>query len=210
MQDSEKQESGANEPVPSAEVTRLLRRWRGGDQAALDGLLPLVYEELRSLAHRSMRGERPDITLQPTALVAEAYLRLVDMDVAWNDRVHFFAVAANLMRRILVDEARRRQAQKRGGAERPLSLEELAIQGLEFANPGVDTDLVLLDQALTRLEAIDARKGKVVELRCFAGMTIEETAAALGISHATVERDLKMAKAWLAKEMQASDQNLRV
>ena len=203
MQDSEAQDSGARLPAASTEVTRLLRRWRGGDPAALDGLLPLVYEELRQLAHRSMRGERADITLQPTALVAEAYLRLVDMEVAWNDRVHFFAVAANLMRRILVDEARRRQAQKRGGADKALSLEELGVQGFELADPGVDTDLVLLDQALTRLEAIDARKGKVVELRCFAGMTIEETAQALGISHATVERDLKMAKAWLAKEMLA-------
>jgi RNA polymerase sigma-70 factor (ECF subfamily) len=204
MQDSEAQVSGAAAPpAKSAEVTRLLRRWRGGDPAALDGLLPLVYEELRRLAQRSMRGERADITLQPTALVAEAYLRLVDMEVAWNDRVHFFAVAANLMRRILVDEARRRQAQKRGGADKALSLEELSIQGFELADPGVDTDLMLLDQALTRLEAIDERKGKVVELRCFAGMTIEETAQALGVSHATVERDLKMAKAWLAKEMQA-------
>ncbi len=125
------------------------------------------------------------------------------MDVPWNDRVHFFAVAANLMRRILVDEARRRQAQKRGGAERPLSLEELSIQGFDFASPGAATDLILLDQALSRLEEADPRKGKVVELRCFAGMTIEETAAALEVSHATVERDLKMAKAWLAKEMSA-------
>ncbi len=186
-----------------AEVTRLLRRWRGGEKEALDRLLPLVYSELRELAQRSMRGERKDITLQPTALVAEAYLRLVDIEVPWNDRVHFFAVAANLMRRILVDEARKRQAQKRGGAERALSLEDLADQGFEFQDPGALTDLVLLDQALTRLEAIDARKAKVVEQRCFAGLTIEETAAALGVSHATVERDLKMAKAWLAKEMAA-------
>lgn len=207
MQDFEGQNSGATAPVKSSEVTRLLRRWRGGDPAALDGLLPLVYEELRQLARRSMRGERADITLQPTALVAEAYLRLVDMDVAWNDRVHFFAVAANLMRRILVDEARRRQAQKRGGADKALSLEELSVQGFELADPGADSDLVLLDQALARLEAIDARKGKVVELRCFAGMTIEETAQALEVSHATVERDLKMAKAWLAKEMQAGGMN---
>ena len=203
MQDSVAKNSGAAPPAKIAEVTRLLRQWRSGDPAALDRLLPLVYEELRRLAQRSMRGERADITLQPTALVAEAYLRLVDMEVAWNDRVHFFAVAANLMRRILVDEARRRQAQKRGGADKALSLEELSIQGFELADPGVDTDLMLLDQALTRLEEIDARKGKVVELRCFAGMTIEETAQALGVSHATVERDLKMAKAWLAKEMQA-------
>ncbi len=203
MQDSLEPGIEPRDPSASAEVTKLLRRWRSGDQAALDGLLPMVYDELRRLAHRSMRGERADVTLQPTALVAEAYLRLVDMEVAWNDRVHFFAVAANLMRRILVDEARRRQAQKRGGVERPLSLEELSIQGFEAMEQGKDTDLVLLDQALTRLEELDSRKGKVIELRCFAGMTIEETAQVLGISHATVERDLKMAKAWLAKEMLA-------
>lgn len=203
MQDSLEPGIEPRDPSASAEVTKLLRRWRSGDPAALESLLPMVYDELRRLAHRSMRGERADVTLQPTALVAEAYLRLVDMEVAWNDRVHFFAVAANLMRRILVDEARRRQAQKRGGVERPLSLEELSIQGFELMEQGKDTDLVLLDQALTRLEELDSRKGKVIELRCFAGMTIEETAQVLGISHATVERDLKMAKAWLAKEMLA-------
>lgn len=187
-----------------AEVTRLLRAWRGGDQAALDALLPVVYEELRRLARRSMRGERADVTLQPTALVAEAYLRLVDMEVPWNDRVHFFAVAANLMRRILVSEARRRQAQKRGGVERPLSIDELARSGFEIADDGGPSPLMRLDEALTRLEAFDARKARVVELRCFAGLTIEETALATGLSHATVERDLKTAKAWLAKEIRAT------
>lgn len=203
MQDSEELETAAETAPPKTEVTRLLRQWRGGDAAALEGLLPLVYAELRKLAKRLMRGERADITLQPTALVAEAYLRLVDMEVAWNDRVHFYAVAANLMRRILVDEARRRQAQKRGGVERPLSLDDLVAQGLELAHIGLDGELLLLDQALSRLEVFDARKAKVIELRCFAGMTIEETAQVLGVSHATVERDLKMAKAWLAKEMAA-------
>jgi RNA polymerase sigma-70 factor, ECF subfamily len=188
-----------------AEVTRLLKQWRGGDQAALDVLLPMVYEELRRLAHRSMRGERAEITLQPTALVAEAYLRLVEMEVPWNDRVHFYAVAANLMRRILVGEARRRQAQKRGGVERPLSIDELAMKGFEIAGgESGGSQLLLLDEALAKLEAFDPRKAKVVELRCFAGMTIEDTAIALELSHATVERDLKIAKAWLAKEIRAA------
>lgn len=192
------------ETAGRAEVTRLLRKWRGGDQAALDSLLPMVYEELRRLAHRSMRSERADITLQPTALVAEAYLRLVDMEVPWNDRVHFYAVAANLMRRILVSEARRRQAQKRGGVERPLSLDELSLGGFEIADDQVGSPLIALDEALAKLEAFDARKAKVVELRCFAGLTIEDTAIALELSHATVERDLKTAKAWLAKEIRAA------
>ncbi len=203
MQDSGAEGVETQEAAGRVEVTRLLREWRGGDKAALGDLLPLVYAELRRLAQRSMRGERGDLTLQPTALVAEAYLRLVGMEVAWNDRVHFFAVAANLMRRILVDEARRRQTHKRGGALRPLSLDELAEQGFVLADPGVDTDLLALDLALEKLAAIDERKAKVVELRCFAGMTIEEAAEALELSPATVERDLKMAKAWLAREMQA-------
>ena len=187
-----------------AEVTRLLKAWRGGDREALDVLLPMVYEELRRLAHRSMRGERAEITLQPTALVAEAYLRLVDMEVPWNDRVHFYAVAANLMRRILVGEARRRQALKRGGVERPLSIDELALNGFEIADDQGSSPLVALDEALTKLEAFDPRKAKVVELRCFAGLTIEDTAIALDVSHATVERDLKVAKAWLAKEIRSA------
>lgn len=206
MPESEEPEVAERAPART-EVTRLLQQWRQGDAAALEGLLPLVYAELHLLAQRLMRGERADITLQPTALVAEAYLRLVDMDVAWNDRVHFFAVAANLMRRILVDEARRRQAQKRGGVERPLSLDEMVAQGFELAHIGLDSELILLDQALSRLEEVDPRKAKVIELRCFAGMTIEETAQVVGVSHATVERDLKMAKAWLAKEMMAAEKS---
>ena len=182
-------------------MTRLLRQWRGGDAGALDSLLPLVYQELRRLAHCSMRGERGDITLQPTALVAEAYLRMVDIDVEWNDRVHFYSVAANVMRRILVDEARRRGAQKRGGVQRPHSLDQLALRGFEPAEIAADADLLQLDAAMTRLEELDRRKSRVVELRFFGGLTIDETALALELSHATVERDLKMAKAWLAKEM---------
>ena len=188
----------------SPEVTRLLRQWRGGDAEALESLVPLVYAELRRLAHCSMRGERSDSTLQPTALVAEAYLRLVDMEVDWNDRVHFYAVAANLMRRILVDSARRRKAQKRGGVQRPFSLEDLASRGFEPAENLEGLDLIELDATLARLEKLDPRKSRVVELRFFGGLTIEETAAALDLSHATVERDLKMAKAWLAKELGAA------
>ncbi len=189
------------EPVPGADVTRLLRQWRDGDAAALDDLLPLVYQELRRLAQCSMAGERSDNTLQPTALVAEAYLRLVDIDVDWNDRVHFYSVAANLMRRILVDAARRRGADKRGGGQRHHSLDELARRGFEPAQIAADADLMELDDALSRLEALDRRKSRVIELRFFGGLTIEETAMVMELSHATVERDLKMAKAWLAKEL---------
>ena len=188
-----------------AEVTRLLRQWRGGDREALDALLPLVYGELRQLARRSLHRQPGELTLQPTALVAEAYLRLVEIDVPWNDRVHFFAVAASLMRNILVAAARRRYAKKRGGAGRPLSLDQLVDGGLEIAGePAGGSPLVQLDEALTRLAEFDPRKARVVELRCFAGLTIEDTAIAMDLSHATVERDLKVAKAWLTKELAGS------
>ena len=187
-----------------AEVTRLLERWRGGDRTALDLLMPLVYAELRKLALRSLRRQRGELTLQPTALVAEAYLRLVEAEVAWNDRVHFYAVAASMMRNILVAAARRRHTRKRGGAERPLSLDQLAESGFEIADPGGGSPILQLDLALTRLEAFDPRKARVVELRCFAGLSIAETAIAMDLSHATVERDLKAAKAWLANELGAA------
>ena len=181
-------------PDAAVAVTRLLADWRSGDHEALDHLMPLVYEELRQVARRHMRSEGP-ITLQATALVNEAYLRLVDIDVEWQDRVHFFAIAASLMRRILVDEARKRRSQKRGGPEKALPLED-ADAPIEL-----DAELVALDDALTDLAKVDARKAKVVELRHFAGLTIAETAEALGIGHATVERDLKMAMAWLNREL---------
>lgn len=198
-------ESDERGEAGKAEVTRLLLRWRGGDREALDALLPMVYAELRRLARRSLRRQPGERTLQPTALVAEAYLRLVEADVPWHDRVHFFAVAASLMRNILVAAARRRHALKRGGAGRPLSLDQLADGGFEIADPdGGPSPIVQLDQALTRLGAFDPRKAKVVELRCFAGLSIDDTAIALGLSHATVERDLKVAKAWLTKELGAS------
>lgn len=158
--------------------------------------MPLVFEELRRVARRKMRSEGP-ITLQPTALVHEAYLRLVDMEVQWQGRVHFFAIAASLMRRILVDEARRRQAKKRGGGEPLLSLED--ADGAALATC---PELVALDDALRDLEGLDARKARVVELHFFAGLTLDQTAEALGIGHATVERDLKMARVWIARHMQ--------
>lgn len=190
-----------------AEVTRLLRRWRGGEGEALDALVPLVYAELRRLAQRSLRRQPAERTLQPTALVAEAYLRLVEVDVPWHDRVHFFAVAASLMRNILVAAARRRQAKKRGGAGRPLSLEQLAADGFEIAAGAEPSPLLRLDEALVRLDAFDHRKARVIELRCFAGLSIADTALALELSHATVERDFKVAKAWLAKELGAAPEN---
>jgi RNA polymerase sigma factor (TIGR02999 family) len=178
-------------------VTRLLLAWRQDDQTALEELTPLVYGELRALARRYMRGERAGHPLQTTALVHEAYLRLVGLDLDWQGRVHFFAVAARLMRRVLVDYAREHRAAKRGGGEHALALDEV-----EPAD-GPPVDVVELHEVLERLTAFDHRKSQVVELRYFGGLTIDETAEVLGVSHATVERDLKLAKAWLAREMGA-------
>lgn len=181
----------------ASEVTRLLSAWRAsGDERLLDELVPLVYDELRDLAARRLGGERPDHTLRATALVHEAYARLVDADVDFVDRAHFFALAATTMRRILVDHARARSRKKRGGDAHHVTLsEELA------ASPDRPEELVALDDALTRLAERDERKAKVVELHFFGGMTYAETAAALGISDATVDRDLRLAKAWLAREL---------
>jgi RNA polymerase sigma factor (TIGR02999 family) len=185
--------------TPAENVTELLIRWRNGDEAALSELLPHVYSELRRLANYYLRQERPEHTLQPTALVHEAYLRLVsDKDIDWQDRAHFFGIAAIRMRHILVDHARSRQAAKRGGGEYRLSLgaaDRLAEKR--------DVNLLALDDALQRLEALDPQKARVVELRFFGGLTIEETAEALKISPATVKRDWSMARAWLRSEMSA-------
>ncbi|MEM6792924.1 MAG: sigma-70 family RNA polymerase sigma factor [Acidobacteriota bacterium] len=178
-------------------MTRLLHDWRGGDSEALDQLMPLVYDELRGVAQKRMGLDGPQ-TLQATALVNEAYLRLVDIDVDWQNRAHFFALAAGMMRRILVDRLRRRGAQKRGGAEHPETLVEVSDGGRPVE------DLLALDQALGALQEMDERKGRVLELRYFAGLTIEETAEALGISHATVERDLRSAKAWVISRVDGS------
>jgi RNA polymerase sigma factor (TIGR02999 family) len=178
-------------------VTRLLLAWSAGDQAAFDALAPLVYDELRRLARRYMGGEREGHTLQATALVNEAYLRLVEVNrVQWQNRAHFFAMSARLMRRILVDVARAKQARKRGGgAGQKVSLDEALL----VSAPG--DDLVAVDDALEALAAVDARKSQVVELRFFGGLSVEETAAALNVSSDTVTRDWKVAKAWLLREL---------
>ncbi len=182
---------------PPDEVTNLLLRWGGGDRDALDALAPLVYDELRRLAGRYLRRERTDHTLQSTALVHEAYLRLIDQrNVRWQNRAQFFGLAAELIRRILVDHARAKQAAKRGGNAYKLTLDE----ALDAAEPR-DFDLVRLDDVLQGLAKIDPQQGRVVELRFFAGLTIEETAEVLGISPATVKRDWLVAKAWLRREM---------
>ena len=179
------------------EVTRILQAWGKGDQQALDKLMPVVYDELRRVAQRYLRREGPDHTLQATALVHEAYLRLVDQrGITWQNRAHFFGVAAQLMRRILVDHARRHRAAKRGGSALKVSLNELMLAAEERAE-----DVVALDDALERLAAMDPRQGRVVELRIFSGLTVEETAEVLGISPATVKREWTMARAWLSREL---------
>ena len=181
------------EPPSPSEVTQLLKDWSSGDPEALDRLIPIVYAELRGVAARYLRRERRDHTLQPTALVNEAYLRLIDQKrVHWKNRAHFFALAAQLMRRILVDHARGRKYAKRGGGAQKISLDETMMVKNERGR-----DLVALDDALERLAAIDQRKSKVVELRFFGGLSVEETAEALQISGVTVMREWSMAKAWL-------------
>ena len=183
------------------DVTRILRAWSDGDRRALDELIPIVYEELRRQAARYLRRERPDHTLQTTALIHEAYVRLVDQkDVRWQNRAHFFGVAAQLMRRILVDHARKDQALKRGGPAVALPLEEAAA-----VSGGPDMNLVALDEALTKLAAVDERKGRVVELKYFGGLTAEEAAEVLGVSEATVRHDWGLAKAWLRREIAGGD-----
>jgi RNA polymerase sigma factor (TIGR02999 family) len=180
-----------NETQPT-EVTRLLAAYNGGDRAALEQLLPLVYNELRKLAGSYLRRERADHTLEPTALVHEAYLRLVNQEIAWQNRAHFFGVAAQMMRRILVDHARRHQTDKRGSGGAKLALDEAINLSDERA-----ADLIALDDALTALHELDPQKCRMVELRYFAGLSVEETAEALGISVATFVRQWKTTKAWL-------------
>jgi RNA polymerase sigma factor (TIGR02999 family) len=177
-------------------VTRLLQQWSGGQKEALDALMPLVYQQLRKIASRCLRDERPDHTLRATALVNEAYLRLIDAKVDWQNRVHFFAIAARLLRRILVDHAKARNSQKRGLGIEKISLDEAVIVG-----PGASSDLIELDEALKRLAVHDQRKSELIELLFFGGLTYEEAAAALSISTATVHRELVMAKAWLHREL---------
>lgn len=179
------------------ELTKLLLSWRHGDDQAFDRLLPLVHGELRRLARRHMAGERPGHTLQTTALVNEAYLRLIDSrEVRWQHRAHFYALCSQLMRRVLVDFARSRRAKKRGGDVMRVTFDE----GLAVSD-GSDIDLVELDDALRALEKHDARKVKVIELRFFGGLQAKETAEVLGVSADTVLRDWKLAKAWLRREL---------
>jgi RNA polymerase sigma factor (TIGR02999 family) len=183
----------------AGEITRLLQGWRGGDRKALDALLPVVYKELQKLAHFQLRKERPDHTLQSAALVNEAYLRLVGLNAPqWEGRSHFFAIAAQQMRQILVDYARRHRAGKRGGAAETLSLDDT---GLLEPGKGRDVDVIALDDALHALAKIDPRKAQVVELRFFGGLNVEETAEVLKVSAITVARDWSTARAWLHREM---------
>jgi len=184
-------------PPESKNITLLLQQLRGGNQDVVSQLVPLLYDELRRLASYYLRRERPNHTLQPTALVNEAYLRLVDQtDVEWKNRSHFFGIAAQQMRRILVDYARSHQAAKRGGAAAKISLDEAMIVSKE--NPG---EVLIVDETLRRLAAFDPQQAKIVELRVFGGLTVEEVAEALGISPATVKRDWTVARAWLTREM---------
>jgi RNA polymerase sigma factor (TIGR02999 family) len=183
-------------PLPK-DVTQLLLDWSNGNKEAVNKLIPLVYNQLRGLANHYLRRERPNHTLQATALIHEAYLRLVDQtNVHWQNRAHFFGIAANLMRQILVNHALSHNSAKRGGGAYKLSLDEAV--GLSKER---DVDLVALDEALTRLAALDSRQGRIVELRFFGGLTIEETAEVLGISPATVKREWTTAKAWLYREI---------
>lgn len=180
----------------SESITHLLREWRDGDEQAMDRLVPLVYDELRGLARRELRRDRPGHTLQPTELVHDAYVRLVDLELSWQDRLHFYRMAARTMRRVLVDHARARRAEKRGGGAVMVTLEE--ARGLE--DPPA-SDVLDLSDALDRLAEIDDRLSRAVELFYFGGLTYPEIAQALGISRATVDRDLRFARAWLRREL---------
>src|SRR5262245_44194715 len=199
MDEKDRPPDRSGEPAASSAVTSLLARAQEGDRQATDELLPLVYEELRQLAARFLAAEKRGATLQPTALVHEAYLRLVGSDQAgWENRAHFFGAAARAIRRILVDRARARGAARRGGA-RPLRLDTDA----PLAEPGLSLDVLALDEALGKLASIDAQKARVVELRFFGGLSVDETAAALGVSASTVDRDWVFARAWLHRTMSA-------
>ena len=189
---------------PAKDVTQILAAWRDGDSSALNELLPVIYDELRQQADRYLRRESPGHTLQATALVNEAYLRLVDQThVNWQNRAHFFGAAANLMRQILIQHARAKHAEKRGGDAQKLYLDE--VSGLaDNLVKEQNLDLLALDDALNQLAVVAPQQSRVVELRFFAGLSIEETAEALGISPATVKREWNMAKAWLHREISRS------
>jgi len=186
-----------SKPV-DANITAMLRDWNSGRPEAVEELLPLIYDELHRRAAAYMRRERQNHTLQPTALVHEAYIKLLDQRGGkWNDREHFFAIASKVMRRILVDHAKSRHRQKRGGTSEDLPLDDALIAGVDLDR----TDLMALDEALTRLAKLDEQQERLVELRYFAGLTLDEAARALGISRATAARDWQWAKAWLHREM---------
>jgi RNA polymerase sigma factor (TIGR02999 family) len=179
-------------------ITELLIRWNGGDQSALEELMPLVYGELRRLANNYLRRERGGHTLQPTALVNEAYLRLVDQRNAnWQNRAQFYGIAAQLMRRILVDHARMKQAEKRGGVEQ----QRVSISQAHLGSKKPDFDVLALHEALEELSSLDPQQERIVELKFFGGLSIDEVAEVLGVGHATVERDWKMARAWLRQKL---------
>lgn len=182
--------------IPPADITSLLKRWSSGEDEALHDLIPVVYEELRRVAHRRLASGRSNSSLSPTDLLHEAFVRLIGSDQSWNDRVHFFAVAAGAMRQVLVDRARRRLAKKRGGEARQVTLHEVPQLDLRDHEA-----LLSLNGALERLEQKDARKARAVELHLFAGLTYEETAQALEVSVVTIERDLRFARAWLQQEL---------
>src|SRR5258705_4510396 len=184
-------------PPSPPNVTELLRNWGDGDQQAQEKLFQVVYNEWHRQAARYLRNEQPGITLQTTDLIHEAYLRLISQQhVEWQSRLHFFAIAAKIMRRILVDHVRGRQAAKRGGSDIRLPLEDAMV-----VHPGQDLDLVALDEALTRLAALDPQQSQIVELRFFSGLSVEETAKVLDVSERTVKRDWNVAKAWLRREL---------
>jgi len=186
-------------PAPSIRINQLLADWRRGDQQARDELIPVVYDELRRLARLRLRNERPDHTLQSAALVNEAYLRLARQDAPqWQNRAHFFGVAAQLMRHILVDHARNRLAAKRGAGVPRLALEPELVPARES-----EVDLVALDDALSKLAALDAQQARLIELRFFAGLSIEDTSVVLGVSPATVKREWVTARAWLRRELKS-------
>lgn len=188
--------NNANEASPN--ITQMLREWSDGKPEAMDELFPHIYAEMHRQAAAYLRHERGNHTLQPTALVHEAYLRLIDQrEVKWQSRTHFFAVASQVMRRILVDYARRRHRRKRGGSDEDLPLEEALVAAADNAN----VDLVALDEALTRLEKFDLQQARIVELRYFGGLSLDETARVLEISRATAARDWQVAKAWLHREI---------
>jgi RNA polymerase sigma factor (TIGR02999 family) len=190
-------------PSSQPAVTQLLLKWQEGDEAAMDDLMPLVYEELRRIAHRHLRRERADHTLSTTALVHEAYLNLVDHDMMpWQNRVHFYAIASRVMRRVLIWYARKRNAAKRGGGIPNLALDDVVVLSDDRME-----ELLALDQALEKLEAMDARLCRVVECRYFGGLSVQETAEALAISPATVKRDWQTARAWLRRTLDET-QNL--